>query len=118
VRDSGDSSHLARIDGVLVGAVRLCEEEGALVLRGMHVAPGEQGNGIGRALLEACCSAIGDRECWCVPYTHLRAFYAAVGFAEVSTGAAPDFLVQRAESYRSQGQGVLVALRPAGFAAG
>ena len=96
----------------LVAAVRLCEEEGCLVLRGMSVAAAWRGRGVGSALLGAVDAGIGERECWCVPYEHLGPFYSRIGFVAVEEGESPDFLVARAEGYRRRGQAVMLTRRP------
>lgn len=43
----------ARIDGRLVGAIRYTEAEGVLLIGRIAIAPDVQGQGVGRALLEA-----------------------------------------------------------------
>ncbi len=88
--------------GMLCGALRLCEEHGALVLRGMRVAEDMRRQGIGTRLLQAAESLIADRECFCIPHRHLRSFYACIGFVEIQSAQAPPFLCQRCSRYRSQ----------------
>ncbi len=44
---------VARIDGRLVGAIRVREDDGLLLIGRIAIAPDKQGSGIGRALLEA-----------------------------------------------------------------
>ena len=94
--------------GELVGVARLEPEEATLVLRGMQVRTDHQGQGIGMALLTAVAEHLGNAPCYCVPYTHLRAFYGRVGFVELSTAACPLFLNLRATEYRSRGLDVIV----------
>lgn len=43
----------ARVDGRLLGAIRFVESEGMLLIGRIAIAPDAQGEGIGRALLEA-----------------------------------------------------------------
>ena len=105
---------LARENGELLGAVRLCQEENKLVLRGMYVHGGKQGQGIGTALLGGISVEIGDRECWCIPYTQLTEFYGRAGFEMAARGSAPLFLQQRMTYYKSQGKSVLIMVRPKG----
>jgi N-acetylglutamate synthase-like GNAT family acetyltransferase len=101
----------ARSDQKVVAAARLCREENTRVLRGMYVAPDCQGRGIGTRLLEAMALDLGREECWCVPYVHLQAFYALIGFAECRPERAPDFLRERAARYRKAGHQVIIMKR-------
>jgi GNAT superfamily N-acetyltransferase len=52
-----ESGFAARIDGRLVGAIRYIERDGLLLIGRIAIAPDMQGEGIGRALLEAAESA-------------------------------------------------------------
>lgn len=51
--DAADTTILARSQGQLIGAVRICTERGVTVLRGMHVLPSFQRLGAGSQLLAA-----------------------------------------------------------------
>lgn len=73
----------------VAGAVRLCEEHGVIVLRGMFVAPDCQRLGIGRALLSRCLPWLDRGEAFCLPYDHLAGFYREAGFEPVTIGALP-----------------------------
>ena len=103
---------VARENRSIVAAVRLCDEEGFLVLRGMYVAEERRGQGLGSRLLESASSAIGSSECWCVPYTSLRDFYSRIGFQK--SESIPAFLMARCEQYTESGQLVTVMQRPEG----
>ncbi|MES2462936.1 MAG: GNAT family N-acetyltransferase [Armatimonadota bacterium] len=103
----------------LVGAVRLCREEGVTMLRGMMVLPERQGRGIGKHLLQACAQQLDnmDAQCWCIPYAHLRDFYAGIGFQIVTLDQVPDGrLRERYQNYQSEGREVLLMVREAGSA--
>lgn len=91
----------------LVGAARLAREEGVLVLRGMRVAAPWQRRGVGTRMLEPL-EALRER-CFCIPHSHLVAFYAAAGFATTSDG--PAFLQERLTEYRSRGLDVCLMVR-------
>jgi len=97
--------------GKLVGASRLAEEKGVLVLRGMYVETESQGRGIGRQMLAAATGEIRSRECWCIPYEHLEGFYSQVGFRECSPELAPDFLQERLNRYQESGRRVMIMRR-------
>jgi N-acetylglutamate synthase-like GNAT family acetyltransferase len=83
----------------ICGALRLCVEEGVLVLRGMRVAPGRQRRGIGKRLLTRAVEAAEGRECFCIPHRRLIGFYAQVGFVEIADAEAPEFLRERRRRY-------------------
>jgi predicted N-acetyltransferase YhbS len=105
----------AHVDGTLVGVLRLTEEHGLTVLRGMQVDAPFQRQGVGSELLAAAGQALGSRECWCVPHLHLRAFYTKIGFEERPAADAPDFLADRWRRYTESGLGVALMRRTAGL---
>ena len=110
---SGDRIVVARDEQTIVAAVRLCEEEGVLVARGMYVAETLRRKGLGASLLERASSEIGRAECWCVPYAHLVEFYSRAGFVVCDNTAAPDFLLARLKRYTASGKKVAIMRRPA-----
>lgn len=100
---------VAAFDGqTVVGAVRLCEEGGALVLRGMQVADAMQGQGVGSSMLGILDTKIGKRECWCIPLgksnIDLERFYSRIGFRRVQPSDAPEFLQDRLREYSKKGE--------------
>jgi len=94
-----DFTLAARLDGSLVGAVRLCVENGIIVLRGMQVASAFQRQGIGRALLDHCVPFLNRGPAYCVPYEHLTDFYGQVGFIVTPPELLPAFLAERLAEY-------------------
>ncbi len=84
----------AREQGVIVGACRLFPAGGRLVLRTMVVAAGRRGQGIGRSLLRTASERIGERECYCFPWTHLERFYGEIGFRPIDRQAVPAELLE------------------------
>jgi GNAT superfamily N-acetyltransferase len=107
----GDRLLVSRVEKSIVGAARLCTEGGTLVLRGMYVAEGRRGQGIGSRLLESISGAIGSSGCWCIPYSHLTEFYSRIGFYVCDEEAIPPFLVERWERYTGSGQKVVIMKR-------
>src|ERR1035437_10027874 len=55
----------------IIGAVRLCHEQGALVLRGMQVREDMRGHHLGAKMLQKLNTIIDARECYCLCYAHL-----------------------------------------------
>ena len=105
---------IAEDEAGICGALRLCSEEGLLVLRGMRVAPSRQRQGIGTQLLERAAGAIGERECCCIPHRILSGFYAQAGFEEIAVGEAPAFLRDRWRQYtEGYALDVILMRRPA-----
>ena len=94
-----------------VGLGRVQLEEGVLVLRGMRVDPRFQRRGVGSRILDRLIGDIGDRVCYCIPYTHLREFYGRVRFVEAGIDTAPPFLADRVVDYRGRGLEVLLMRR-------
>lgn len=104
---------VAENDHTLCGAVRLCEEHDTLVLRGMRVCEDMRRQGIGTLLLQTAETTIGERECFCIPHRHLRAFYGHIGFVKVEAADAPPFLRDRCAEYRRVcGLDVIIMRRP------
>jgi N-acetylglutamate synthase-like GNAT family acetyltransferase len=98
-------------EGEIVGAVRLCPEEGALVLRGIRIRADMRRRGIGRRLLAQVVAAIGGETCYCIPYRWLISFYGEAGFRVMRPEDAPPFLAQRHEKYTGDGLDVVVMYR-------
>lgn len=113
--EPSDTVLVARSAADIVGAVRLCMEEGCLVLRGMYVDAARRGSGIGTELLAAVSTLIGGRGCWCIPYSRLRTFYARAGFMEVPRASVPTFLADRGDRYLAKGEAVIFTERPANW---
>ena len=117
IQDS-DVVCLERQDHELVGVVKLCKEEGVLVLRGLYVSEDLRGTGVGTRLLRAVSKTIGKQECWCIPYQYLLDFYSTAGFSKCGESEAPEFLVERCRKYVSTGMDVVLMKRPVGFCDG
>ncbi len=100
-----DAVLLAEHGSELVGIVRLAAEEGVVVLRGMRVRSGFQRRGIGKRLLASVVQELAGRDCFCIPYAHLVAFYGGIGFQVIQPAHAPNFLQLRLERYHSRGDG-------------
>ena len=99
----------------IIGAGRLSEEEGVLVLRGMRVLENHRGRGVGRAILKALVKEGRNNECYCLPYRYLQPFYAANGFDKITPSGAPGFLRKRFKDYRARGLDViLMRKKPSG----
>jgi GNAT superfamily N-acetyltransferase len=92
----------------IIGAGRLSEEEGVLVLRGMRVLKEYRGRGVGNAILDSLVSEESSRDRYCIPYSNLRHFYAAKGFEEIKPLEAPNFICNRFKGYRARGLDVIL----------
>jgi predicted N-acetyltransferase YhbS len=95
----GDVVLVAERDGDVVGVVRLVEEDGHLLLRGMFLDEAERGRGLGGRMLGRLSDAIGERACWLVCGRHLARFYGQVGFRPAPEGESPPHLRERAARY-------------------
>lgn len=112
--DPGERFVIAEADGEIVGAVRLCREQGHLVLRTMQIAEAYRRRGIGARMLRTLEPLMEDAPCYCLPYTHLPAFYATIGFRVIPAEQAPPHLQTRYRHGLAQGISFLVMARPAG----
>lgn len=106
-----DTTWLAEVADELIGIVRVAPENGTLVLRGMRIAEQWRRRGIGSQMLRAIAAWLDNRECYCVPYIHLRAFYEQIAFVEIPPATAPFFLAERVSEYRSRELDVTMMVR-------
>jgi GNAT superfamily N-acetyltransferase len=98
-----DVTLAAKSGGRMVGVVRLCTEEGVVVLRGMQVAPAFQRQGV----LGRCIPYLEQGVAYCLPYEHLVRFYGQAGFTPAAPEELPAFLARRLAAYIASGQRVL-----------
>jgi N-acetylglutamate synthase-like GNAT family acetyltransferase len=98
------------VDKQIIGAVRICTENGINVLRGMQVNPAWQRKGVGSAMLKFLPDQVDMDGCYCLPYKHLKSFYRSIGFEEISTQDAPEFLAERLQKYLSSGNKEIVIM--------
>ena len=94
----------------LIGAVRICSEYGIQVLRGMQIKPAWHRKGIGTSMLKFLVDNVDMNGCYCLPYRHLKSFYASIGFEEIQSQNAPLFLAERLEKYLSSGMDVIIMM--------
>ena len=111
----GDSDQvvIAERHDKLLGAVRLCEEAGAVVLRGMRVSTSIRRQGVGTRLLEGLVPFLPDTICYCLPHRYLKQFYGTIGFVELDPADAPGLLQERLKHYRRMGVDSLIMARKA-----
>jgi N-acetylglutamate synthase-like GNAT family acetyltransferase len=100
-----DAFYIAVNEEAIIGVVRLAQEFGLTVLRGMRIAPEHQRRGIGTRLLHLLETDFGQADCYCIPYEHLVEFYGQIGFQVLDAGSAPAHLSERLASYRTRGEG-------------
>jgi ElaA protein len=85
---------LARIDGRLVGCLRLLDEEKAMRIGRIVVGPAARGTGLGhrlmRAALARCAETAPARPVVLSAQAHLQNFYAGHGFIVVSPAYLED----------------------------
>jgi N-acetylglutamate synthase-like GNAT family acetyltransferase len=108
---AGERWVIAEHDGQIVGAVRLCREEGHAVLRTMHIRNAFQRAGLGARMLRALEPLLFGEPCYCLPYTHLPDFYATIGFQIIPLEVAPPHLQARYRQGTAQGLHMLLMRR-------
>ena len=106
-----DITLVATTEEGIVGVVRLCNETGVIVLRGMQVDPAFQRQGIGRTLLRHCLPLLEGGVAYCLPYAHLAGFYSEAGFVPAAPALLPPFLAGRLAGYLRKGQWVIAMRR-------
>src|SRR5690606_545641 len=83
-----DTFYMAHDDDAVIGGVRLSQEFGVTVLRGLLVAPAYNRKGVGTQLLRVVEGDLADKDCYAVPYAHLIDFFGQVGFRELDQADA------------------------------
>lgn len=109
--EESDQVLVAESGGEIVGVLRLGQEEGVWVLRGMRVIENRRRQGLGSALLREAAGLLGQATCYCIPHAFLEAFYASAGFARIQVRAAPPFLLDRWHDYGRRGLDVIIMRR-------
>jgi predicted N-acetyltransferase YhbS len=94
---------IAEEEDKIIGVLRLCEEQGHLLLRGMRVRHDMRRQGIGKRMLDLADTVIGERTCYALAYPHLLPFYGRIGFAPVDLSQGPVFLKSRWANYLERG---------------
>lgn len=110
---AGDRTLAAIVGTRIVGLVRLAEEEGVLLLRGMFIDASAQRRGIGRRMLARLAQRIGDTTCWLTCPPHLSEFYGLIGFQPVAYAEAPPHLAARSKGYEAEHGAQGIMRRPA-----
>jgi N-acetylglutamate synthase-like GNAT family acetyltransferase len=103
--DNDDIFVLAKQDNQIVGAVRLCLENGTYLLRTMQVREELQGQGFGRIILtefEKLIQQMKVNEVLCMPYEHLEYFYGIIGFEKINLNESPEFLIDRLNNFHKK----------------
>ena len=78
--------------GEIIGIVRLNEENGYPILRGMYVDEVHRRQGIGTKMIKALEQHLQDKESYCIPYARLKGFYQQFGYEALEFEKAPAFL--------------------------
>jgi GNAT superfamily N-acetyltransferase len=95
----------------IIGAVRICHQNGEKVLRGMYIRSPFRNKGIGKAILQFLHEKMDLHNCYCLPYSHLRDFYGMIGFEEIKTANAPVFLSERLANYMLSGVTPIIIMK-------
>ncbi|HEY9584934.1 MAG TPA: GNAT family N-acetyltransferase [Candidatus Paceibacterota bacterium] len=89
----------------IVGVVRITEEGGVKVFRGMQVLPRFRGQGIIGPALRLECGCRIARECYLITYPSLTSFYEKILFRVIPDSEAPKFMRERVRGYRQKHRG-------------
>jgi GNAT superfamily N-acetyltransferase len=108
---ASDFMLLAMVGTEVVGVVRLVDEQGCRLLRGLYIAKAWRGRGVGRRLLQATVAYL-KASCYCLAHTALLGFFGKEGFAACGDEDAPAFLIERRQRYGWTGKTYHILLRP------
>jgi N-acetylglutamate synthase-like GNAT family acetyltransferase len=97
----------------VIGVVRIAQEHGAFVLRGMQILPLLRGNHIGLLLLSYLDKSLSPLKapCYCLAHFHLINFYGKIGFVSAKSDGVPEFLIQRKMEYKGKGLDIALLVR-------
>jgi GNAT superfamily N-acetyltransferase len=98
--------------GVLVGALALCTEGDASILRGPEVGDSHRHRGIGRALLDTAAPDLASVSCYCIAYAFLVRVYQRYGFRRCAADEGPEFLRRRVRDLGDRGWNVVLLVKP------
>ncbi len=105
---------IAKAGQSIIGAVRLCQEDGHVIVRTMQIDDRYHRQGIGTRMLATLEPLLEPAPSYCLPYVHLPAFYSKIGFQIIPVEQAPPHLQARYHLGTTQGIQMLVMHRPAG----
>lgn len=106
----GDAALGAWQAGRLVGLVRLVQEQGLRILRGMFIDASCQRRGLGTRMLDELVQDLHEA-CWLVCPDRLNGFYAHVGFQPVASADSPPHIVTRMAKYQETTSSTMNVLR-------
>jgi N-acetylglutamate synthase-like GNAT family acetyltransferase len=90
---------------IVIGVLRLCEENGIDILRGFNVQNEYQKKGIGLSMLIEAEKYMLERTCYLICKETLNSLYEKVGFYQ--TSEVPEFLKERMLSYNNDKLNIL-----------
>ncbi|TDR73553.1 GNAT family N-acetyltransferase [Paludibacterium purpuratum] len=94
-----------------VGVVRLVQDQGYTLLRGLYIGKDWRGRGIGRRLLAAAAGHL-TTPCYCLAQSSLLGLFAAQGFIPCDDSISPPFLLERRHRYGWTGKTYHILYRP------
>ncbi|WP_372741932.1 GNAT family N-acetyltransferase [Neptunomonas sp.] len=96
-------------DDQIIGAARLCQQGGLMLLRGVWIERALRAQGLGSQLLRYLKCAGVLEGCYCFAYLHLEAFYSKLGFCRVAS--VPASLHSALERYNRPAVQVLLMVQ-------
>lgn len=111
--DCSDEVYFVTENSHVLGVVRIANEHGFFVLRGMQILPQMRGQKIGQQLLIYLANQIESNisPLYCLPHQHLNSFYSHIGFKSADQNLAPAFLTKRMEYYLNCGHKISLLIR-------
>lgn len=100
----GEAIYIATQDSHIVAALRLSPAANGFLLRSMCVATELRQQGVGSYLLQQIQVELGKIDCYCFPYSHLKAFYTRAGFQLISPDTAPEAIRDKFNRYLANGK--------------
>lgn len=95
----------------IIGSVKVERIYGVSILRGMYLSVDFQKQGLGTKFIQHIEPVLNETESYCIPFSHLSAFYAQVGFQEIAAKSLPGFLYKRFIGYQALGYKIIAMRR-------
>ncbi|UXI02360.1 GNAT family N-acetyltransferase [Photobacterium sp. TY1-4] len=106
-----ERAFIATKNDEIIGSVKVESCHGISILRGMYIAEKYQGKGLGSDFINHIEPILNETLSYCMPLSHLGAFYGQIGFEVIYPDQLPGFLIQRYRGYENRGYRIIAMRR-------
>lgn len=106
-----EKAFIATHKGKIIGSVKVENLNGISILRGMYISSDFQSKKLGTKLIKFIEPTLNKTVSYCMPFSHLKNFYAQIGFRKVCLNIYPEYLRQRYLGYENDGYIIIPMVR-------